>query len=290
MKSLREFIEQGEYFDNDVLPIINKGITKIAKKYKASIKQSRNTLPSSAKYFVTIPNPSGGMKITFDFVVSGGMFSDVPGTKDSIRAIFKRDRFFDPYEFSQKYTMKPSKDAQMVLDFFEDSLSDSIDRALNEEEVPTNNIGSGEIDTYDPIMDMPIARRKLPVTSSDEVGTSGDELDEDITESEETPITADMKFVLDSDTFEKIKKGKKKWTRWSQYIDPGHPVYNQIRTFSKKWPKKSICCQHADSGEEVFLKYNRRGSGGGNRNPKRSPKRNATKVVKTFEEFIDETD
>jgi hypothetical protein len=154
------------------------------------------------------------------------------------------------------------------------------------EDVPTNSISSGGIDTYEPILSFGMWRRKHPVNPEVEKASikRDDELKDAIRKS--TPqsrkrmvkalknesinenwntmkknpkvnrFAGNDVFVVDDATFQYCQQGKKKFLRWEKYVGKNR-VGDAIRAYGRdrKNKGKPIVLQHERSGAMIYLKY-----------------------------------
>lgn len=82
---------------------------------------------------------------------------------------------------------------------------------------------------------------------------------------QEKPLSKKVhrRFKVDSNTFSKCKKGKKKYKRYGKYFDLNTDVGREIYDYARKNPKKPICIENEEDEEQVvYMRYNRRGGGG----------------------------
>ena len=94
-------------------------------------------------------------------------------------------------------------------------------------------------------------------TSTNMIGT-GDFLKTD------TPVLKSKRkiqeFDVDTDTINKFRRGKKKFSKWSDYLDvENNETHKNIHTFAKKHPKGIIILKNGDDVKAI--RYNRRGGG-----------------------------
>lgn len=64
----------------------------------------------------------------------------------------------------------------------------------------------------------------------------------------------DCLFDVDSDTFSKCRQGKKKFARWSKYIDKTSDQGKKIYEYANKYKQKSIVLRHKDNGLMLFAR------------------------------------
>ena len=65
-------------------------------------------------------------------------------------------------------------------------------------------------------------------------------------------------FVVKSDVYRNARMGKKKYTKYENYVG-NDEVGNAIREYGRKYPKRPIIVQDEDTGAMTFLRYGRRG-------------------------------
>lgn len=66
-------------------------------------------------------------------------------------------------------------------------------------------------------------------------------------------------FEVAPDTFEKFKKGKKKFSKWSEYLDLSDPEHERIYQYAKKNPKGVLVLKNGDRVKGI--RYNKNGGG-----------------------------
>lgn len=66
-------------------------------------------------------------------------------------------------------------------------------------------------------------------------------------------------FEVAPDTFEKFKKGKRKFSKWSEYLNLSDPEHAQIYQFAKKNPKGVLVLKNGDRVKGI--RYNKNGGG-----------------------------
>lgn len=67
------------------------------------------------------------------------------------------------------------------------------------------------------------------------------------------------RFEVESETFEKFKKGKKKFTKWSEYLNLADPKQAEIYQYAKKNPKGIMVLKNGERTKAV--RYNQNGGG-----------------------------
>lgn len=66
-------------------------------------------------------------------------------------------------------------------------------------------------------------------------------------------------FEVAPDTFERFKKGKKKFSKWSEYLNLADPEHEKIYQFAKKNPKGVLVLKNGDRVKGI--RYNKNGGG-----------------------------
>lgn len=67
------------------------------------------------------------------------------------------------------------------------------------------------------------------------------------------------RFEVEEDTFNKFKKGKKKFTKWSEYLNLADPEHVKIYNYAKKNPKGVLVLKNGDRVKGI--RYNKNGGG-----------------------------
>ena len=63
-------------------------------------------------------------------------------------------------------------------------------------------------------------------------------------------------FIVDSDTYQKCRLGKKEYHRYEKYVGKKR-VGKAIREYGLKFPKRPIILQNGEGGQWVYLRYGR---------------------------------
>jgi len=66
-------------------------------------------------------------------------------------------------------------------------------------------------------------------------------------------------FEVAPDTFDRFKKGKKKFTKWSEYLNLADPEHSKIYDYAKKNPKGVLVLKNGDRVKGI--RYNKNGGG-----------------------------
>jgi hypothetical protein len=93
--------------------------------------------------------------------------------------------------------------------------------------VPANNIGSGHVAGYDPILSKKILRRKF----------AGEEV-----------------FVVDEERYHKARLGKKKYAKYEDYVG-NDELGEAIRVYGRENYGRAIILQNENTGAMVYLRY-----------------------------------
>ena len=95
------------------------------------------------------------------------------------------------------------------------------------EGAPANNIGSGHVAGYDPMLGKKILRRKF----------AGEEV-----------------FVVDEERFHNARLGKKKYAKYEDYVGKDE-LGEAIRLYGRKNQGRPIILQNENTGAMMYLRY-----------------------------------
>ena len=84
-------------------------------------------------------------------------------------------------------------------------------------------------------------------------------------------------FNVGDDIFRRFSKGKKKFTRWSEYLDLSDPTHKEIHDYAKKNPKGVMVLKSGDNIKAI--RYNRHGGGAWKNIKRKAPN---TDIVQTI--------
>ena len=68
-------------------------------------------------------------------------------------------------------------------------------------------------------------------------------------------------FTVTPDVFSRFAKGKKKFERWSKYLNVEDEAEASIYNFARRNPDGMIILQCADTGNQKAIRYNPNGGG-----------------------------
>lgn len=68
-------------------------------------------------------------------------------------------------------------------------------------------------------------------------------------------------FEVSPDTFNKFKKGKKKYAKWSNYLQLDDENESKIYKYAKNYPDGIITLKNSETGETKNIRFNGRGGG-----------------------------
>jgi hypothetical protein len=68
-------------------------------------------------------------------------------------------------------------------------------------------------------------------------------------------------FEVSPETFAKFKKGKKKYAKWSNYLQLDDDYESQIYKYAKNYPDGIITLKNSETGETKSIRFNARGGG-----------------------------
>lgn len=68
-------------------------------------------------------------------------------------------------------------------------------------------------------------------------------------------------FTVTPDVFRRFSKGKRKFERWSKYLNTEDEAENKIYIFAQKNPSGMIILKNSETGETKAIRFNRNGGG-----------------------------
>jgi hypothetical protein len=85
-------------------------------------------------------------------------------------------------------------------------------------------------------------------------------------------------FCVDPNTYAKFSKGRRKFSRWSNYVDTSEGVGAEMYAYVKKHPTRPIVIED-EQGNCRVVKFNRRGGGGSNKLRRPRPNDEITNTI-----------
>ena len=68
----------------------------------------------------------------------------------------------------------------------------------------------------------------------------------------------DNVFDVDCDTFTKCRWGKKRFAKWTEYVDVESELGKSIKKFSYRYPKSPLILRHPTTDAMIYLKHGKR--------------------------------